>query len=301
MNHVIKEDLVEKERRLKEKERVLKEHEEHLKEELDQLNRQVKQDLKEEGVRTTLRHMFEITEDAASNEEIKQRILSSGKITGTNMVVMVCAILIASVGLNTNSIAVIIGAMLISPLMGSILAIAYGTASNNKLTIEKHIAGLLVQISISIVTATLYFLLSPAKAVTEQLLARTQPRFTDVIVAIAGGVAGIVGQTRADKANNIIPGVAIATALMPPLCTVGYGIATGNLRYIGGAFYLFLLNAYFIYTSACVVLAFLNTPHVNAMSDSEWKSKRNKMIRNTIVILIPVVALGIYDLIMIMM
>ena len=302
MNHDLKEDLVEKEKHLKERERIIKEREEHLREEIEEFNHQVKQDLdlKEEGVKLSLRHMFEITEDAASNEEIKSRILSGGKITGTNMVVMVCAILIASVGLNTNSVAIIIGAMLISPLMGSLLAIAYGTASNNKLTIEKHLAGLFVQVGISVVTATLYFALSPVKTATEQLIARTQPRFSDVIVAIAGGVAGIVGQTRKDKANNIIPGVAIATALMPPLCTVGYGIATLNLRYIGGAMYLFLINAYFIYASASVVLAILRTPHVKTLTDAEWKSKSFKMLRNTIVILIPVIILGIYDLVVLM-
>lgn len=258
----------------------------------EEINKIVKHDIeeREESLKLSLRHMFSIHEDAASNEEIRQRILSGGKITGTNMVVMVSAILIASVGLNTNSVAVIIGAMLISPLMGSILAIAYGTASNNAYTIEKHLAGLGMQVVISVFTATLYFALSPMKDATEQLIARTQPRFFDVIVAIAGGVAGIVGQTRADKANNIIPGVAIATALMPPLCTVGYGIATFNLRYIGGAFYLFLINAYFIYASASVVLALLGTPKLRALTDAEWRLRKKKMVRNTILIMIPVIA-----------
>lgn len=300
MNHDLKEELEERERLLKEKERIIKEREEHIKEELEEINRLVKHDIeeKEESIRHSLLRMFSIHEDAASNDEIKQRILSGGKITGTNMVVMVCAILIASVGLNTNSVAVIIGAMLISPLMGSILAIAYGTATNNAYTIEKHLAGLCMQVVISVGTATIYFALSPMKGVTEQLFARTQPRFFDVIIAVAGGVAGIVGQTRADKSNNIIPGVAIATALMPPLCTVGYGIATLNIRYIGGAFYLFLINAYFIYASASVVLAILGTPRVKALTETEWKMRKKKMVRNTIVILIPVIILGIYDLLL---
>lgn len=170
-------------------------------------------DKERENFRTILKKMFSITEDAASNEEIRDRILSGGKITGTNMVVMICAILIASVGLNTNSIAVIIGAMLISPLMGSILAISYGTVSNDAYLIKRHSFGFAVQIVMSVVTATIYFLLSPVKEPTEQLLARTNPNFFDVIIAISGGVAGIVGQTRKDKSNNIIPGVAIATNL----------------------------------------------------------------------------------------
>lgn len=249
----------------------------------------------EESFRKTLKNMYSITEDAASNREIRNRLLAGGRITGTNMVVMICAILIASVGLNTNSIAVIIGAMLISPLMGSILAIAYGTASNNKRIIEKHILGLLIQILISIVTATLYFTMSPIKTVTEQLLARTQPRFFDVIVAIAGGIAGIVGQTRKDKANNIIPGVAIATALMPPLCTCGYAIANWNIRMLGGALYLFIINAYMIYTSAVVVLAVLRTPYFKEMTEKEWYVKRRKMARNTILILIPIIIIAILD------
>ena len=212
-----------------------------------------------ENLRTVFRKMFSITEDAASNEEIRDRILSGGKVTGTNMVVMICAILIASVGLNTNSVAVIIGAMLISPLMGSILAIAYGTASNDAYLMKRHSVGFAVQILMSVAAATIYFLLSPIKEPTEQLLARTNPNFFDVIIALSGGIAGIVGQTRQDKSNNIIPGVAIATALMPPLCTCGYAIANGNLRMLLGAFYLFIINAYFIYVASNAMLVLLGT------------------------------------------
>ena len=139
-----------------------------------------------ENLRTVFRKMFSITEDAASNEEIRDRILSGGKVTGTNMVVMICAILIASVGLNTNSVAVIIGAMLISPLMGSILAIAYGTASNDAYLMKRHSVGFAVQVLMSVAAATIYFLLSPIKEPTEQLLARTNPNFFDVIIALSG-------------------------------------------------------------------------------------------------------------------
>ena len=136
-----------------------------------------------ENLITVFKKMFSITEDAASNEEIRDRILTGGKITGTNMVVMICAILIASVGLNTNSVAVIIGAMLISPLMGSILAISYGTVSNDAYLMKRHSVGFAVQILISVATATIYFLLSPIKEPTEQLLARTNPNFYDVMIA----------------------------------------------------------------------------------------------------------------------
>ena len=250
-------------------------------------------DKERENFRTILKQMFSITEDDASNEEIRDRILSGGKITGTNMVVMICAILIASVGLNTNSIAVIIGAMLISPLMGSILAISYGTVSNDAYLIKRHSFGFAVQIVMSVVTATIYFLLSPVKEPTEQLLARTNPNFFDVIIAISGGVAGIVGQTRKDKSNNIIPGVAIATALMPPLCTCGYALANGEFRMLLGAFYLFIINAYFIYIASDVMLTLLGTPRIKAMSAAEWKRARKKMHRNTILVLLPIILIAI--------
>ena len=231
--------------------------------------------------------MYSITADAASNEEIKSRLISGGQITGTNMVVMVCAMLIASVGLNTDSVAVIIGAMLISPLMGSILAMAYGTVSNDADLAGKHTIGFLIQIGMSVLTAAIYFFLSPVKEPTAQLLARTNPTFFDVIVATAGGVAGIVGQTRVDKFNNIIPGVAIATALMPPLCTCGYSIANGKWHMLYGAAYLFAINTYCIYMSACCILYLLKIPLVKDMTKKDERILRLKMLRNTIIVLLP--------------
>lgn len=148
-----------------------------------------------EKIVTTVKRIFSIHEDFASHDEIRDRLISGGRITGTNMVVMVCAILIASVGLNTGSAVVIIGAMLISPLMGSILAIAYGNVSADYKLARNHLIGFLIQIGISVLAATVYFLISPVKEPTSELLARTSPSFFDVVVAIAGGTAGIVGQT----------------------------------------------------------------------------------------------------------
>ena len=237
--------------------------------------------------------MYSLTEDKASNEEIRDRLLSGGKITGTNMCVMVCAIIIASVGLNTGSTAVIIGAMLVSPLMGSILAIAYGGVSVDLYLVKRHLFGFVYQILTSVVFAALYFLVSPIKAPTSELLARTTPTYFDAIIATAGGIAGIIGQTRQDKANNIIPGVAIATALMPPLCTCGYSIANGQWRMLGGAAYLFLVNAYFIFLSSCVILSVLQIPKVRELTEKEWKRLRRKMIRNTVLILIPGIIFGV--------
>lgn len=244
----------------------------------------------EESFKTLIRKMFSLTEDAASHEEIRDRLLSGGKITGTNMCVLICAMIIASVGLNNNSTAVIIGAMLISPLMGSILATSYGVVTNDAILTRNHLTGFLIQIVVSLAASTVYFLLSPLKEATSELLARTSPTIYDVVIATAGGIAGIIGQTRLDKANNIIPGVAIATALMPPLCTCGYSIANGNWRMLGGAAYLFIVNAYFIFLASTIVLSLLKTPKVRELTEKEWRRIRFKMTRNTLLVLIPSIA-----------
>jgi uncharacterized hydrophobic protein (TIGR00271 family) len=239
-------------------------------------------------------YMFSLTKDSASHEEIRERLLSGGRVSGTNMCVMVCAILIASVGLNTNSTAVIIGAMLISPLMGSILAIAYGTVSANPSTVRKYATGFLFQILFSVAASTIYFVLSPRKAVTQELLNRTSPSLYDVIIATAGGIAGIIGQTRKDKSNNIIPGVAIATALMPPLCTCGYAIANGNWKMLGSAAYLFIINGYFIYLSSCVVLVLLKIPRTRNVTEARWNKKKRRMYRNAVLVCVPAVIFGLF-------
>ena len=235
--------------------------------------------------------MFSLKEDTATHEEIRDRLISGGQITGTNMCVLICAMLIASVGLNVGSTAVIIGAMLISPLMGSILAMAYGLVSNDFHLWKNHAIGFVMQIVISLATSTIYFLLSPLKDTTTELLARTSPTFFDVIIALAGGVAGIIGQTRKGVFNNIIPGVAIATALMPPLCTCGYSIANGNWKMLSGAAYLFIVNAYFIFLASAIILSLLKTPKVKKLTDKEWKKLRFRMIRNTLIVLIPSIVL----------
>ena len=162
-----------------------------------------------EKMADVIRKMFSITEDAASHEEIRERLLSGGKITGTNMVVMVCAIIIACVGLNTDSIAVIIGAMLISPLMGSILAMAYGTETGDGDLFRRHALGFAFQVVVSVATAVIYFLISPIKQPTAQIIARTQPTFFDVLVAVAGGVAGsTIGHGRSANTLGAIGGAA---------------------------------------------------------------------------------------------
>ncbi|MBR1898233.1 MAG: DUF389 domain-containing protein [Oscillospiraceae bacterium] len=240
-----------------------------------------------------IRRAFNLNADTATHDEIRTRILNGGQVTGTNMCVLICAILIASVGLNTGSTAVIIGAMLISPLMGSILAMAYGAAAGDSQRFRRHLYGFLIQLIISLCVSTVYFLLSPINAPSTELLARTKPSFYDVIIATAGGIAGIIGSTRTEKSNNVIPGVAIATALMPPVCTCGYSIAHARWDMLAGASYLFLVNTYFIFFSAVLILDLLKIPRVSTLTEKQWKKLRKRMIRNTLFVLLPCIPLTI--------
>ena len=243
-----------------------------------------------ETIKETIKKAFSLSQDSASNEEIRTRLLDGGRVTGTNMCVLVCAMIIASVGLNMNSIPVIIGAMLISPIMGSILASAYASISNDYPLFKKHVSGFVLQIAISVTAAAIYFFLTPVKGPTAELIARTSPTFFDVLIAFFGGIAGIIGQTRDDKANTVIPGVAIATALMPPLCTCGYSIANGRLDMLLGAGYLFIINTYFIFLSAGIIMSVLKIPKMRELTEKEWKRRRFRMIRNTIIIILPSIA-----------
>ena len=258
-----------------------------LREENESLREHIKLRKENESMKEHLRKAFSLKEDSAPHEEIRSRLLDGGVITGTNLCVLVCAMVIASVGLNMSSTAVIIGAMLISPIMGSILASAYGSVSNDYPLLRKHLSGFGMQIVISVAAATIYFFLSPVKEPTVELLARTSPSFYDVLIAFFGGLAGIIGQTRIDKTNTVIPGVAIATALMPPLCTCGYSIANGRWDMLFGAGYLFIINAYFIFLAACIILSLLKIPKMKELTEKEWKIRRFRMVRNTILIAIP--------------
>ncbi len=240
-----------------------------------------------ERMKEKIKRTFSLSEDSASNEEIRSRLLDGGRVTGTNMCVLVCAMVIASVGLNMSSTAVIIGAMLISPLMGSILASAYASVSADYPLLRKHLTGFGLQIVISVTAAMIYFFLSPVKDPTVELLARTSPSFYDVLIAFFGGLAGIIGQTREDKVNTVIPGVAIATALMPPLCTCGYSIANGRWDMLLGAGYLFIINTYFIFMSAGIILSVLKIPKMRELTEKEWRRRRFRMIVNTIIITLP--------------
>ena len=196
---------------------------------------------------------FDILFERADDATIAKRLIGGAKIKGPALVTLILSIFIASIGLNMNSTAVVIGAMLISPLMGPILATGFGFATLNFTVVKSGILRLSLQITIAVLASALYFYVSPVQAATSELLARTEPNIFDVFIAIFGGLAGIIGQTR-KTLDNVIPGVAIATALMPPLCTAGYGLANGNWQYFIGAGYLFFINAFFIFFAAFIVL-----------------------------------------------
>lgn len=203
-----------------------------------------------------LRQRFSLREDKADDIAIDQSLRAGVEMRGTNLWVLMFAIFIASIGLNVNSTAVIIGAMLVSPLMGPIMGVGYGVGISDFKLIRTSLKNLGIATMIGLLTSTAYFAISPLTAVQSELLARTTPSIWDVLIALFGGLAGIVATTRKEK-SNVIPGVAIATALMPPLCTAGFGLAIGNLDYFLGAFYLFTINSVFIaLASAMVVKAF---------------------------------------------
>lgn len=206
-----------------------------------------------------LRRRFSLREDKADNAQIDEEIRAGIHMKGTNLWVLMFAIFIASIGLNVNSTAVIIGAMLISPLMGPIVGAGYAMGIHDFELVRRSLKNLGIATLIALLTSTVYFAVSPLTTVQSELLARTTPTIWDVLIALFGGLAGIVAATRADK-TNVVPGVAIATALMPPLCTAGFGLATGNWRYFFGAFYLFTINAVFIAYAATLVTRAMRLP-----------------------------------------
>lgn len=222
-----------------------------------------------------LKDRLNLSDDQATPEETSDYIRKGVEFNGPNVWILIFAIFIASVGLNMNSTAVVIGAMLISPLMGPIMGIGLGAGINDFGLIKRAAKNLGFMVLISVATSTVYFFLSPISDAQSELLARTQPTIWDVLIALFGGLAGIVAGSRKEK-SNAIPGVAIATALMPPLCTAGYGLATAQWTYFFGAFYLFAINSVFISVSTLVVVRFLKYPQkefldpVRALKVRRW-------------------------------
>lgn len=244
-------------------------------------------------IRTYFINIFDIRQDTMDADELREMMEENTVIHGSNMWILMLAILIASIGLNVNSTAVIIGAMLISPLMSGILTMGYSLAIRDLTMLRKASVSFGTQVIISLITSTIYFSLSPLTEATQEMIARTSPTLWDVLIALFGGIAGSIGNTR-QKKSNVIPGVAIATALMPPLCTAGYGLTTGQLKFILGAFYLFTINTLFITLSAALVTKLLGIPCHQDVSVQKQKRINRIIAVITIVTVIPSMLVGAY-------
>ncbi len=238
---------------------------------------------------------FSVRDDQAEYSVIDGNIRDMVEFKGTKLWVLMFAIIVASIGLNMNSAAVIIGAMLISPLMGPIMGIGYGIGINDFELIKKSLRNIGFAALVSILSATLYFLISPLSEARSELLARTTPTIWDVLIALFGGLAGILATTRKIK-SDVIPGVAIATALMPPLCTAGYGLATGHLSYFFGAFYLFFINMVFISLATVLFIGYLKPPHKQFVDAALERRVRNYIVALVLVTVVPSIYLA-YDMV----
>lgn len=220
--------------------------------------------------------LFNLDTELESFDNIHQEILKGVSFKGTNLWILFFAIIVASVGLNMNSTAVIIGAMLISPLMGPINGMGYSVATYNMELFKKSIKNFGYAVGISLLASTAYFAISPISTAHSELLARTSPSIYDVLIALFGGLAGIVAISSKQK-GNVIPGVAIATALMPPLCTAGYGLATAHWDFFFGAFYLFTINTVFIAIASVIISQILKFP-IRTIVDPAQKKRINSWI-----------------------
>lgn len=214
---------------------------------------------------------------------------------GTNLWILVFAIFIASLGLNMNSTAVIIGAMLISPLMGPIMGLGLGTGINDLALVRKALSNYFFAAIVGLITSTIYFSISPLNDAHSEILARTTPNIYDVLIALFGGLAGIVATSTKQK-GNVIPGVAIATALMPPLCTAGYGLATFQFNYSIGALYLFIINTVFIALATFVTVRFLKFPFKHLPDEKADKRSKRIIIAIVVITLLPSIYFG-YDIV----
>lgn len=228
--------------------------------------------------------------DLQEGEEQKEKVLANVKgslvFSGANVWILACAIMIASVGLNVNSTAVVIGAMLISPLMGPIVGAGFALAMFDFHLLRKSLKNLLVSTLIGLIVSFLYFSLTPFKEAQSEILSRTAPNIYDVLIAFFGGLVGVIAVTRVEKGNPI-PGVAIATALMPPLCTAGYGLATGNFSFFGGALFLYAINCVFICIATYFIAKFLKYPAVGFVDQKREKKVRNWITVITIAMIAP--------------
>jgi uncharacterized hydrophobic protein (TIGR00271 family) len=224
----------------------------------------------------------------SKGEDDKYKVLDNVKsnisFRGSNLWILACAIVIASIGLNVNSTAVIIGAMLISPLMGPIIGAGFGLGIFDFNLLKKALKNLLIATLVGLIVSAIYFYISPFKETQPELLSRTAPNIYDILIAFSGGLVGAIAITRVEKGNPI-PGVAIATALMPPLCTAGYGLAIGSMKFFFGAIYLYSINCVFICISTFFIVTYLKYPKKKQLDDKSEK-KVKYIISSLITILI---------------
>ncbi|MFQ5445492.1 MAG: DUF389 domain-containing protein [Saprospiraceae bacterium] len=235
---------------------------------------------------TFLKDRFSLGGHRANEDETIEEIRKSVEFKGVNVWVLVFAIFIASIGLNLNSTAIIIGAMLISPLMGPIMGLGLGVGISDVELIKKSAKNLALMVIVSVATSAIYFLISPVLDEKSELLARTTPAIWDVFIGLFGGLAGIVAVSTREH-GNVIPGVAIATALMPPLCTAGYGLAVGDASYFFGAFYLFTINSTFICFATILIVRFLDFQEQAFVSPQTKKRVKTLIGAVVIVVVIP--------------
>ena len=236
-------------------------------------------------IRSWFQALFDL-EKGVDREGTIIAIKNNKRMQGANAWLLMCSIMIASLGLDLNSPAVIIGAMLISPLMSPILGIGLSVAINDREMLFISLQHFGLSILIALFTSTLYFAVTPFGSITNEIVARTEPTLLDGLVALFGGLAGIISTTRKDK-SNAIPGVAIATALMPPLCVTGYGISHGNWEFLINSFYLFFLNSFFIALTAYAIIRLLNFPLKKYENPAEARRTRMFLILFSLLIILP--------------
>ena len=236
-------------------------------------------------LRTWFRTLLDL-EKGVDREGTIIAIKNNKRMQGANAWLLMCSIMIASLGLDLNSPAVIIGAMLISPLMSPILGIGLAVAINDREALLLSLQHFGLAILIALGTSTLYFAITPLGSITDEIVARTEPTLLDGLVALFGGLAGIISTTRKDK-SNAIPGVAIATALMPPLCVTGYGISHGNWEFMINSFYLFFLNSFFIALTAYAIIRLLNFPLKKYENPVEGRRTRTFLVLFSLLIILP--------------
>jgi uncharacterized hydrophobic protein (TIGR00271 family) len=240
------------------------------------------------GIIIFLKSVLSFHKDVDINSTVNS-IKADISMKGTTAWILICSILIASVGLNANSTPVVIGAMLISPLLGPILGLGFSIATNDIETLKNSSINFIVMVVLSVATSYLFFLIFPQGEEISELLSRTKPDLRDVLIAFFGGLALIIAKTKKENISSAIFGVAIATALMPPLCTVGFGLAEKNMDYAGGAIFLFVINSIYIIIATYIVLKILRFPLVNYANSSRRTFINRIVTIISILILIPAV------------